>query len=303
MNELARRSGMQDTDAKQQNLAAVRAELVRMARLFSPVALDVHVVDRHIPGPAGPIPVRVYRPYGVDSPAPGVVYAHGGGFMVGNLDSHDPTCRILAVVSGCVVVAVDYRLAPEHLFPAAVDDMMAAYRWVLAHGGELGIDPTRLAVMGDSAGGNLAAVMAIEARDAGDVAPKLQCLVYPLTDSTLAAPSYQTFAEGFGLTLAAIIDLRDAYLGEQGDREDPRASPLLAADHTGLPPALVVTGGFDPLRDDGLAYADTLRSAGVEVDSWCFDDFTHAFFSYLVVPDARAATEQIARRVGDTLRA
>lgn len=290
------RTGRRDPEAD-------RAETRRLARLFSPVVLDVHVVDRELPGPDAVVPVRIYRPHGGESRPPLVLYAHGGGFVSGDLDTHDPTCRLLAVVSGCVVVAVHYRRAPEHPFPAAVDDLSAAYRWVLDHADELAADPTRVGVMGDSAGATLSAVLCLEARRLGWPQPVAQCLVYPLTDWRMSTPSYRTFADGFGLTFDSMTWFRAQYVPDPASWTDPRVSPLLADDHAGLAPALVVTAGFDPLRDDGLAYAAALGADGVAVESWCYDDFIHAFHAMLVVPDAWDAAVRIARRVGELVRA
>lgn len=282
---------------------ADRAEMRRFARLFSPLVTDVHVVDRRIPGPAGEIEVRFYRPHDAGPTPPVVLFAHGGGFVTGDLDTHDPTCRLLAVESRCAVLAVHYRRAPEHPFPAAIDDLTAAYRWVLAHGAELGVDAGRVAVMGDSAGATLSAALCVEAKRLGLPQPAYQCLVYPLTDCRFTTPSYALFAEGFGLTMEAMTWFRAQYTPDEADWTDPRVSPQLAEDHAGLAPALVVVAGFDPLRDDGIAYADALRSAGVEAEVWCYDDFVHAFHAFLVVPDAWDAAVQIDRRVGQALGA
>jgi acetyl esterase len=282
--------------------ARARAEMRRLVRSSSPVRTDVFVVDRRLPGPAGELPVRVYRPHGELGPLPGVVYLHGGGFAVGDLETHDPTCRLLSAVSGAVVVAVDYRLAPEHLFPAAVDDVVAAWSWVTGHADELGLVPGALAVMGDSAGGNLAAVLCLEARRLGLPSPVAQCLVYPLLDARCQFDSYTTFADGFGLSRESVHLYRETYAPTPDDWVDPRLSPLCATDFAGLPPALVVTAGFDVLRDDGAAYAEALATAGVEVTYRCYDDMMHGFAAMLVVRDAAAAATDIAAEVGRLVR-
>ena len=238
-----------------------------------------------IPGPAGPIPARHYRP--VDSagdPAALVVYFHGGGFVFGDLDTHDAACRLICRDAGVHVLAVDYRLAPEHPAPAAVDDAYAAYLWAVEHAAALGADPRCVAVAGDSAGGCLAAVVTRQARDAGDPMPALQWLIYPVTDFRGLTRSRTLLANGFLLTKHDMDWFQSAYLeGSDLDETDPRVSPLLAADLSNLSPALVVTGGFDPLRDEGGQYADKLREAGVVVDHRQMGSMTHAFVNLNVL--------------------
>jgi acetyl esterase len=234
------------------------------------------VEDRAAAGPAGPIPLRLYRPErGTILPA--LVYFHGGGWVIGDLDTHDVLCRQLAERAGVAVVAVDYRLAPEHRFPAAVEDAWAATTWIASHAAELGIDPGALAVAGDSAGGNLAAVMTLLARDRGGPGLRFQLLIYPATDLRAEAPSHHAFADGYLLTRSLIHWFRAQYVREDADLEDWRASPLLAASVAGVPPALVMTAGFDPLRDEGEAYARRLRDAGVTVDYVCYGGMIHGF--------------------------
>ena len=237
------------------------------------------VTDRTIPGPAGPIPVRVYAPLGVppDPAPPLIVFYHGGGWVIGSLTSHDPECRALANAAGTVVMAVDYRLAPEHKFPAGVEDCLAACRWAAANGAEIGADPSRIAVCGDSAGGNLAAVIAqIAAREWG---PRiaLQVLIYPVTRAATETDSYRRYAEGYVLTRAAMRHFIAIYLNDAAEADDPRASPLLAEDVSGAAPALVVTASHDPLHDEGKAYADKLGAAGVPVEYVCYQGLTHGF--------------------------
>ncbi len=278
-----------------------RRELLAQSRLGARAAVPVHhVEDRRIDAEEGELTVRVYVPRGGAGRLPATVYYHGGGFVLGDLESHDAHCRHLAVRGGCVVVAVHYRLAPEHPFPAAVDDAYAAFAWVVANAGALGVDPARVAVAGDSAGGNLAAVVSQVARDRGGPRPSFQLLVYPATDMTRSLASHRTFAEGYFLTEAMIDWFFASYLTDPEQQHDPRASPLRARDLTGLPPAHVVTAGFDPLRDEGEAYADALRAAGVPATSRCYDTMIHGFVSMAGLVDAAAhATDDIA----DVLRA
>lgn len=283
------------------NWEADRSQMRRLARLTLPVPTDVHVVDRRVPGPGGELPLRIYRPHGVNGVVPGIVYAHGGGFTMGDLDTHDPACRALAVQSGCVVVAVDYRLAPEHRFPAAVDDVLAAWVWVLEHAEDLGCDRRAVGVMGDSAGGNLAAVLCLQARNLGIDPPALQCLLYPLVDAHLTTAGFETFAQGWGLTTPEVEVLRSTYAPSPADWDDERMSPLRATDHTGLPPALIVTAGFDVLCDEGPAYAEPLRAAGGTADHVRVDDMIHGFHSMGVVPDAAAAAAAVNAEVGRRL--
>jgi acetyl esterase len=231
-----------------------------------------------IAGPAGAIPVRHYR---AADGAPLLVFYHGGGFVVGGLDSHDALCRRISHDAGVHVLSVDYRLAPEHKAPAAADDADAAYRWALEHAGELGADPDKVAVGGDSAGGNLAAVVTQSARADGVRLPALQFLIYPVTDFGSATVSKTLFAEGYFLSRADMDWFHGHYLdGADIDGSDPRVAPLLATDLSGLSPALVATGGFDPLRDEGRAYAQALAAAGVPVDWREYGSLIHAFANF-----------------------
>ncbi|MFE6895217.1 alpha/beta hydrolase [Streptomyces sp. NPDC057694] len=254
------------------------------------------VEDREIPGAPGgpPIPVRIYRPEGGPGPRPVVVFFHGGGWVICDLDSHDSTARALCRDAGAVVVSVDYRLAPEHRFPAAVDDAYAALCWVAGHVAELGADAAALSVAGDSAGGNLAAVVAQIARDEGGPAIARQILVYPATDARQKTGSFDDNADGYFLTAAHCAWFREQYLGPDGDPADPRVSPLLADDLTGLPPAHVVTAGCDPLCDEGRAYASALRDAGVPVTESRFPGMFHGFFGFPeLLDDARRALADV----------
>ncbi len=236
-----------------------------------------HVEDRGLPGPAGEIPVRVYRPTD-DSALPVLVWFHGGGWTIGSLETHDNTCRSLANAVGCVVVSVDYRLAPEHKFPAAADDAFAATQWVAEHAAQLGGDPKRIAVGGDSAGGNLAAVVSLLARDGGGPALAFELLVYPVTDYEFESASMHENATGYFLELESMRWFYNQYLRDERDGTDWRFSPTRANDLSGVPPAFVLTAEFDPLRDQGEAFARRLEAAGVPVEARRYDGVFHGFF-------------------------
>ena len=259
--------------------ARVQYERMVKARAIEPAPVGA-VEDRAIPGPAGDLPVRIYRPGRDAGTPPAFVYYHGGGHVIGNLDTHDAVARNLCNGAGWVVVSVDYRLAPEHRFPAAAEDAFAAVRWCATQGAEIGIDPERIAVGGDSAGGNLAAVAALMARDAGGPAIRLQVLVYPVTDYACDTASYRTYAQGYGLLEAQSMRwFRDHYLRGEADRLDWRAAPLRAGDLSGVAPALVLTAQCDVLHDEGDAYAHRLRAAGVDVDYRDCEGMIHGFFT------------------------
>ena len=248
------------------------------------------VRDLSAPGPLGPIPLRMYRPAGMPAAAPTLVYFHGGGWVIGDLDTHDVLCRQLADEAGCVVVSVDYRMGPEHRFPAAVHDVLAATRWLQAKSADLGLDPARFAVGGDSAGGNLAAVVALAWRDAGEALPlQFQLLIYPATDMRAGAPSHTSNGQGYVLTSDTIAYFQRHYLAD-GDHADWRASPLLHKSHAGLAPALVLTAGFDPLRDKGRQYADAMSAAGSTAQYICFERQIHGFITMgRVIAEANTA--------------
>ena len=255
-----------------------------------------HVEEREIPGGAqgARIPVRIYNPGPASGPLAVEVYFHGGGWVVGDLESHDAVCRAVANRAGCVVVSVDYRLAPESPFPAPLEDAYAATRWVAEHAAEIGADPDRLAVGGDSAGGNLAASVCLLARERGGPRIALQVLVYPVTDGGCATGSYDEFARSFSLERADMLWYWNHYLGDQ-DRLQPLASPFRAPDLSGLPPALIITAGYDPLRDEGEAYAQRLREAGVPTTLTRYDGVIHGFLGMLgVVDESQQAIEQVA---------
>ncbi len=249
------------------------------------------VENRSIPGPAGEVPVRIYWPGGA-GPHPVLVYFHGGGFVLCDLDSHDGTCRLLTSGAGCITISVDYRLAPEHRFPAAPEDCYAATCWAASNAAGLGGDPERIAIGGDSAGGNLAAVVALMARERGGPGLVHQLLVYPVTDHELDTPSYRQNADGYMLTRDAMAWFWKHYLERPADGENPHASPLRASDLSGLPPATLITAEFDPLRDEGEAYAQRLRDAGVAVDLRRYDGVIHGFFAMLDLSQARDAVAQ-----------
>jgi acetyl esterase len=243
------------------------------------------VINRDMQGPAGSLALRIYTPLG-EGPFPLMVFFHGSGFVLCSLDTHDGMCRNLCAGTGCVVVSVDYRLAPEAKFPAAPDDCLAATRWAVANAAALGADPGRTFVAGDSAGGNLAAVTALRVRDEGGPALSGQLLLYPVTDYyDPGAPSMVENAEGFGLTRAGMIWFWDHYLPDPSHGTDPYASPMRAADLNRLPPALVVTAEYDPLRDEGEYYAERLRQAGVPVEMKRWDGMNHGFLFWPGVVD------------------
>ena len=238
------------------------------------------IVNRDMQGPAGSIPLRIYTPHG-EGPFPLMVFFHGSGFVVCDLDTHDAMCRNLCDGTGCVVVSVDYRLAPEHKFPAAPDDCLAATLWAAANASALRGDAGKILVAGDSAGGNLAAVTALRARDEGGPVLIGQMLIYPVTDyHQPPTPSMTENAEGYGLTRQGMIWFWNHYVRSPGDGVHPHAAPARAATLGGLPPALVVTAQYDPLRDEGEAYAEALRKAGVAVEMTRWNGMNHGFFFF-----------------------
>ncbi|RJG00925.1 alpha/beta hydrolase [Noviherbaspirillum sedimenti] len=258
------------------------------------------VEDIVAPGPAGAIPIRCYRPAGeaVRLALPALVFFHGGGFTLGDLDTHDTLCRQLCEQAGIVVLSVDYRLGPEHKFPAAHLDCYAALEWIAGQAGMLDIDPERIAVGGDSAGGNLAAACAIIARDTGGPRLVYQLLIYPATDFRCIAPSHRRNGEGYLLTSRLIDFFCSCLLAGEADRLDWRLSPALADSHAGLPPALVLTAGYDPLVDEGREYADKMRAAGGHVEYVCFEGQFHGFITMgRLVAEANDAVALCASRL------
>ncbi len=287
------------------DVTVARSQLRKLSSMMD-AGIAAGVMDLSIPGPAGAIPVRHYTPVNtvsVDSSRkrtsagsePLVVFFHGGGFVVGDLDTHDDLCRLMCRDAGVHVLSVHYRLAPEHPAPAAIEDCYAAYRWALEHAAELGADPARVAVGGDSAGGNLSAVVSQLARNEGVALPVLQLLLYPITNFAGDTRSKTLFADGYFLTKMDMDWFQDNYLlGSPLDASDPRVSPLLADDLSGLPPAMVLTGGFDPLRDEGNQYAEALAAAGVPVDHRQFGPLVHAFANFFPLGGASAtATAEV----------
>jgi acetyl esterase len=258
------------------------------------------VENFRIPGPECEIPIRIYTP-DAPAPCPALLYFHGGGWVLCDLDTHDVVCMAIAHRAGAVVVAVDYRLSPEHKFPAAVVDCYAATAWVASHSQQLGIDPQRISVGGDSAGGNLATVVSLKSRDENGPAIALQVMVYPVTDlSSFATPSYQEFAVDHQLTKTEMEWFRDEYLADISDARHPHASPLLAEDLRGLPPALIITAECDPLRDEGEAYGKRLADARVPVTCTRYAGMIHPFFSLSgAIPQGLDAIQQVA----DAIRA
>jgi acetyl esterase len=291
LDQIAAQGGM---DLTQLSPADARAMYEKMTLPVPPEPV-AHVEDRRIDGPAGAIPVRVYRGTGAARPAPAIVFFHGGGWVIGSLESHDNLCRALANRAQAVVVAVDYRLAPEHRFPAAAEDCFATTRWVAEHGAEIGADATRIAVAGDSAGGNLAAVVALMTRDRGGPRLRHQALIYPVTDPDFERASYRENAEGYLLTRDAMRWFWDHYVPDAARRHDPYVAPLRAEKLVGLAPATVITAEFDPLRDEGEAYAERLREAGVPTTLTRYDGQIHGFVSlHEVFDQGKAAVAAIA---------
>lgn len=259
------------------------------------------VEDRQVPGADGPLNARIYRPEG-KGPFPLMAFFHGGGFVLCDLETHDGLCRALCNAVGCVVVSVDYRLAPEARFPAAPEDCFSATQWCADHASELDGDPERLIVAGDSAGGCLAAVVAQIARDRRGPKIAHQLLMYPVTDRNFERESYLKYGEGYFLTREMMQWFWKHYLADEADAQNPYAAPLQSQELANLPPATVITGGYDPLKDEGKAYADKLAAAGVDVSYRCFEDMIHGFLS-LPIPfeDGAGAVEEVAGIVKNAL--
>ena len=285
--------------------ARAQFEAAMKARLESfPPPRVAAVEDRAIPGPAGPIPIRVY--HDSDTAArPVLAYFHGGGHVIGSLDTHDTIARNLCREAECIVVSVDYRMGPEHRFPAAVDDCFGTVQWLAEQGGCIGADSGRIAVGGDSAGGNLAAVTALLARDEGGPPLRHQLLVYPVADYRCRGASYERYARGYGsLEAESMRWFQRHYLEGPAAAGDWRASPLLAADHAGLPPALVITAECDVLHDEGAAYAERLAASGTACDLAAFPGMIHGFFGLLGIADAaEEAHARAARALRDAFGA
>ena len=255
---------------------------------------EMHSVQDSV---AGTVPIRIYRPTAADN-LPCIVFFHGGGWVIGDLETHDSACRMLAEETGQVVIAVDYRLAPEYPYPAPMQDSYEAFCWIHAHSSDLNIDNQKLSVAGDSAGGNLAAVICLRARDESGPAISHQLLIYPVTDAAMDTVSYRDNGEGYMLSEATMVWFFDHYAA-QDVRQDHLVSPLLAKDLSGLPPATIITAEFDPLRDEGEAYAKRLTEAGVSTELKRFDGQIHGFFTMTdVMPEARQAARLAASQLG-----
>jgi acetyl esterase len=291
LDQIASLGGPQIHQASVEEARMMIAAMAGFAGEPPPIA---KVESRTAPGPAGDIPLRAFTPDGT-APLPVLVYFHGGGWVIGGLDTHDVPCRELANRAGCVVVSVDYRLAPESRFPAAPEDCYAATRWVADNAASIGGDPGRLAIGGDSAGGNLAAVVALMARDRGGPSIVHQLLIYPVTDVAQDTPSYRDNADGYLLSAADMAWFWNHYLATAADGENPYASPLRAESLRGLPPAHIITAELDPLRDEGEQYAARLKDAGVEVQLSRYDGMIHGFFGLAAVLDkGRQAMDEAA---------
>ena len=291
------------SDLRRLSPRAARHRLVEQVAIADePSPPGVRTRDHAIPGPASTLPARLYEPAALPSGGPAIVYFHGGGWVTGDLSTHDALCGRLARDARCRVLAVEYRLAPEHRFPAPVDDALAAVRWVLANAATLGVDAERVAVMGDRAGGNLSAVVSLRMRE-DTRRPALQVPLYPATDATMSMPSHHSLGEGFFLTRESIEWYRGHYLGPDPTvRRHPDVSPLFAPDLTGAPPAIVVVAGFDPLRDEAIAYAERLTEAGVPTELRELPTLPHGFALMVGALDAaRDATTAIAEEIGRRL--
>jgi acetyl esterase len=274
--------------------AEARESMKSRTAALGPVEDVAAVADHRVPVAGGEIALRLYSPGG-PGPHPALVFYHGGGWVIGDLDTHDGICRSLANAARCAVASVDYRMAPEHRYPVAAEDSYAGFQWVLGHAARLGIDPRRVAVGGDSAGGNLAAVVSLMARDRKAPAPIFQALVYPVTDCNLDTPSYRENATGYILTREGMRWFFGHYLGREEQGREPYASPLRAPSLAGLPPALVQTAEYDPLRDEGEAYAARLRDSGVPVTVTRYPGVFHGFLRMTNILDkAKAARDEIA---------
>lgn len=279
-----------------------RSGLRQLLSFSGPGAAVERVEERSLPGPSGaPLTLRVYTPSDVGpSPLPALVYFHGGGLVAGSLDTHDPICRSLSSVSGCVLFSVDYRLAPEHPFPAAISDGCHATVWIATNAGELGIDPTRIGVCGDSAGATLAAVVCQTVARTGEVRLALQFLLCPIMDFCAETPSRRDFASGYLVDQATLDHDLKHYLGADGDPTHPRVSPLRNSDLSELPPSCIHTAEFDPLRDEGAAYADRLRGAGIPTTYRCHSGMIHLFYGMGTLIPYAANAYQI---IGNDIRA
>jgi acetyl esterase len=285
--------------------AMARQSFAGLMQLTGPKDVPVGKIENFtIPSPGGEIRARAYAPIATAGPQPTLIYFHGGGFVVGSLESHDGLCRLLAAEGGFKVIAVDYRLAPEHPWPAAVDDAMAALQWIEADSAQLGVDGGRIAIGGDSAGGMLAAIVTQQARGKTKLRIAYQMLLFPNTQVGGETASLAEFAVGYFLERRAIEYFSSLYLPPGSDRNSPKVSPLRAKDFSGLPPAFVMLGGYDPLHDEGLAYAEKLKAAGVKVTIADYPDMVHCFiYLQTVLPEAHEAVARAAKAVKAALDA
>jgi acetyl esterase len=285
--------------------AIARQSFAGMMQLTAPKDVAVGKAENFtIPGPGGDIRARAYVPIAAAGPLPTLIYFHGGGFVAGSLESHDGLCRLFAAEGGFKVIAVDYRLAPEHTYPAAMDDAWAATQWIEQNAAQLGVDAGRIAVGGDSAGGMLAAIVTQLAREKGGLKIAYQLLMFPNTQMGGETSSMNEFAVGYFLERRAIEYFNSLYLTPEADKNSPRVSPLRAKDFAGLPPAYVMLGGYDPLHDEGLAYAEKLRAAGVKVTITDYADMVHCFiYLQTVLPQAHDAVAKAAKAVKAALDA
>ena len=281
-------------------IPAGRALLREQSAIVSGEQPTGEVRDLRVPGGDGDLPARLYVPRGTTGPSPLLMFVHGGGWVYGDLDSHDGVCRYLCEQAGVRVLSVEYRKAPEHPYPAAADDCFAAYSWLLGHAADLGADPARIGIGGDSAGGNLAIVTCLRAREEGLAQPAAQLLVYPATDFSQRLPSRDMFGQGFYLSQEFMDRCEAAYVAPGTDTADPLLSPLQAKDLSGLAPAYVVTAGFDPLRDEGEAFARRVADDGGTVELERHAGLIHGFFNMVGVSrSARAAVDQMVLRLRD----
>ena len=288
-------------DISEQTPEEARAAIAGFAAMQAGAPEPARVENRTVPGPAGDIPVRVYSSEGDNLPV--VMYYHGGGWVVGDIESHDGTCKqLLAELGSAVVVSVDYRLAPEHKYPAAADDCYAAAAWIAEHGADLGADGSRMAVCGDSAGGNLSAVVSQMARDRGGPSIAAQVLHVPVTDHNYDYQSYSDNAEGYLLTRASMIWFWDHYLPNDEAGQEAYASPLRAADLSGLAPALIQTAEYDPLRDEGEAYGAAIEAAGGDVTVRRYDGVVHdPFMMFAIIPTGIECLKEAAAFINDRI--
>lgn len=276
--DVAEEKGLPSLD----QLTPTEAKAAYETRALTLTFKDVDIgktMDLDIPGPLGDIPIRIYHPVGMSGSLPVLVYYHGGGWVIGSRDTHDSLCRLIANSGPFVVVSVDYRMGPEHRFPAAVQDSVAALNWTAAHIGDHGGDPAKIAVGGDSAGGNLSAVVCLIAREEKSYMPTFQWLIYPATRMEMSTPSHQKFAEGYFLTKPLMEYFQGHYLRNDEDRKDWRASPLLADSLKGLPPALIQTAGFDPLQDEAIEYAERMNQEGGKAVHTHYKGMIHGFLN------------------------